>query len=462
MPKTSSTKLFSYIFLFISAVVIGLLNSLNDNYGLIMLGIVLGGFFLIFSIYFAPAIIFLAILSGGFVGSLSGGDMMGLPISLSGIVTFYILICVFIVLLTRKFSRITIESIKSYSFFILFIGYYFVRTITGPTVIDGLKMTSLITTPIFVGILAYQEMMKRERVREYIEKAIMIIPILPISVIVINIIFGTLEMNSLKFNTTIVLSFSSRTLSLFLLPILALYISRWRYSSRIIKKTLLGLVSLSITGTIISGLSRMASVISLVFIWPSRLFKKIFSFTTIALVILGLGLIVIWFSLPEVQSRFFPGGIDLTNLNQGLIKKIDTQGRSNLWRLTWESALKNPIIGNGGGYSTVLVKETYPNLEHPHNDYLRVLNDTGIIGLIIFGMAWLVKLFHYFKEWQRSNTQSLNSAPYFMAAFLSVGAVILSLITDNTMSYTFITINAFCLFSLAETSKQKIDNNNVK
>jgi len=53
-------------------------------------------------------------------------------------------------------------------------------------------------------------------------------------------------------------------------------------------------------------------------------------------------------------------------------KSIDTQGRTNLWVLTWNNSFDTPFFGNGTGSAGKLINSRYPPLEHPHNDYLFV------------------------------------------------------------------------------------------
>ena len=62
---------------------------------------------------------------------------------------------------------------------------------------------------------------------------------------------------------------------------------------------------------------------------------------------------------------------------------IRLSGRNKLWGTTWTSAQTSPIIGHGAGSSDALITNTFVNAGHPHNDYLRLLNDYGLVGLLL-------------------------------------------------------------------------------
>src|SRR5690606_35083896 len=74
--------------------------------------------------------------------------------------------------------------------------------------------------------------------------------------------------------------------------------------------------------------------------------------------------------------------------------RFNTSGRANIWRAVWQSALSSPVIGKGFGSSAALLKKRF-GIEHPHNEYLRVFHDLGVLGLGLltaqFG-AWAWRL----------------------------------------------------------------------
>ena len=431
---------------------VGAVIAFNFNLGLAIFGAAIGLLILFAALIRPRTAVFVALLISALSGAFVSQPISGIPISLSGVFTFFVIILGLTALISRPISTATIKAIKLNFVFIVFAIYFGFRSITGPTVVEGLRISLLIMTPIIIGVLASQEMFKRWKTRREVELGLMLIPIIPISVLIINVISNSLATSALGFKTNLLLSIGGRTLALFMLPILALYMARWRYNPSIIQKISYMIASLGITSTVITSLSRTASVITMAFIWPARFFKRVFSASTFAILILVASFFAFWLSLPQVQARFFPTGIE--NFDLAKIKSIDTQGRTRLWTLTWNSAIEKPIFGHGGGFSKLLVREAY-RLDHPHNEYLRVFADSGIVGVFLFLVAWGGRILHHFKKWQSTQKVRSRTAMYHFAALLTAGAVCLSFVTDNTITYVFVTIPAFCIFSLADTSNDQ-------
>ena len=54
----------------------------------------------------------------------------------------------------------------------------------------------------------------------------------------------------------------------------------------------------------------------------------------------------------------------------------------NMWAATIESARHHPLVGQGLGSSQDLIERLF-GLAHPHNDYLRLWHDLGLVGLLL-------------------------------------------------------------------------------
>lgn len=99
------------------------------------------------------------------------------------------------------------------------------------------------------------------------------------------------------------------------------------------------------------------------------------------------GLIYAYFEVDAFRQRFVTGdGFAIGGFT------IGSSGRNNLWSVTFDHWLQSPWLGHGAGASEVLIRETYPPVAHPHNDYLRLLHDFGVVGFLLWiaGMATLV------------------------------------------------------------------------
>ncbi len=94
------------------------------------------------------------------------------------------------------------------------------------------------------------------------------------------------------------------------------------------------------------------------------------------LVVLGLFLLT-WQAIVPVAVR---QRVMMTKDSSGQLES-SAQERVDLWSDAEKSILADPIFGNG--YGTYQYGQHVANLENPHNWYVQVLVETGVIGLII-------------------------------------------------------------------------------
>ena len=71
---------------------------------------------------------------------------------------------------------------------------------------------------------------------------------------------------------------------------------------------------------------------------------------------------------------------------------LNTSGREGVWGIVWKDWTVSPWIGRGVGSGDDLTARVYElpgggGTGNVHNDYLRVLHDTGIVGLILWAAA---------------------------------------------------------------------------
>jgi O-antigen ligase len=120
--------------------------------------------------------------------------------------------------------------------------------------------------------------------------------------------------------------------------------------------------------------------------------------------------------------------------------RIDTSGRLEIWAAVIASAREDPVTGKGLGSSQVLLGAADPGAspEHPHNDYLRLWHDLGLVGLLLFLTAaggWMVILL---RSWYQAEQLGRGTAQLKLAAALGLLAVLLAMITDNVIVYVFV------------------------
>lgn len=86
---------------------------------------------------------------------------------------------------------------------------------------------------------------------------------------------------------------------------------------------------------------------------------------------------VIFSSIPE--KMFFDGadsGVSADNLR--------TSGRFLVWPVLVDGIIQEPLFGHGWNASQIDLRPEFPEFDHPHNEWLRILYDLGIVGLIAF------------------------------------------------------------------------------
>jgi len=142
------------------------------------------------------------------------------------------------------------------------------------------------------------------------------------------------------------------------------------------------------------------------------------------------GVAVALFYTPVFQERFFHSGSGtLGDLFQG--EFVDT-GRFDVWPLIFEEAMHHPILGAGVGTAQHFVSTVWPDMFHPHNDYLRVGYELGAIGLVILAGVLLWQIVDLRIRISRSRGAVRRA---LAASMLGLFVLIITCFTDNTLIY---------------------------
>jgi O-antigen ligase len=136
------------------------------------------------------------------------------------------------------------------------------------------------------------------------------------------------------------------------------------------------------------------------------------------------------------NDRFFAGADTQKVRVAGLA--INTSGRINMWRVTIESARTSPLVGQGLGSSQELITAAYPKLGHPHNDYLRIWHDLGVVGLGLLLLSFLSWIYILWGAWYRAEKGRTRSAQLELTALLLLIALMMVIVPDNALVYSFI------------------------
>lgn len=110
-----------------------------------------------------------------------------------------------------------------------------------------------------------------------------------------------------------------------------------------------------------------------------------------------------------------------------------TAGRSHLWDLMIEEIRTKPVWGHGANASEDFVlSKTWGTLTHPHNDWLRLLYDYGLVGASVFAFCLIAQVIHLLK---RAKLTFGKSRILLCAGASSFLPFVLLMFTDNIILY---------------------------
>jgi O-antigen ligase len=155
-----------------------------------------------------------------------------------------------------------------------------------------------------------------------------------------------------------------------------------------------------------------------VFIWQRRSFA-------VATVVVGLMVLVFMFAPEEWRSRMFQGSDEVSTAYRGELYGALTSGRLISWMDLFPEVLSSPLYGRGM-QSTLLSDAVTRGLylsDHPHNMYLQLLLDVGILGLAMV-LFFFYLLLRKMLELSRSEATEPRLRAFFAGSFASFAAVL--------------------------------------
>lgn len=141
---------------------------------------------------------------------------------------------------------------------------------------------------------------------------------------------------------------------------------------------------------------------------------------------IGLGL----FYTPVFQKRFFfEGKGTLTQVMRGDFLGF---GRFEAWPPIYDEAIKRPWLGHGVGSTRSFVPTVWEDMSLPHNDYLRIGFELGLVGLGAFLVAILIQMVSL--RWEMIRSKGIVRYA-FAAVLLGWTMFLLAACTDNPLIY---------------------------
>ncbi|MEL7020442.1 MAG: O-antigen ligase family protein, partial [Bacteroidota bacterium] len=148
-----------------------------------------------------------------------------------------------------------------------------------------------------------------------------------------------------------------------------------------------------------------------------------------------------YYIVPSFQKKINYAVWDLRTYYAGKGANNSDSGRLVSLQVGWELAQRNMLVGVGAGNLRREVKNIYRQQfpavtepKMPHNQWVSVLAGTGILGIIIFGIAFFVPFFY--------------NAHYRQPLFLGYYIIVFtSLLMENTLENSM-GIGLYCFFTL--------------
>lgn len=172
---------------------------------------------------------------------------------------------------------------------------------------------------------------------------------------------------------------------------------------------------------------------------------------------LKIGLAVALFATIVVGSVLIGGESSLTRFAETATSADITTNRTHIWNVTLSVIKNNPLLGAGLGafpqvYTTFDTLNGMERVEQAHNDYLQILADAGIVGLLIgaFFVFWL------FRDGLRNvKTHNTFRRGVAVGALAGCFAIFVHSIFDFVLHTTAISMMFLTLCALVVISGQK-------
>lgn len=152
---------------------------------------------------------------------------------------------------------------------------------------------------------------------------------------------------------------------------------------------------------------------------------------------------------PALVNTMFGGdsGVQIAGVN------VNTSGRVYWWAVVLASAAERPLLGHG-----IDVAPSMLGLErwsHPHNDYLRLLHHSGIVGLGLWILAWWRAAMLIRRRVMSARRQSISRESLEVArvALLLIIYLALTMLSDNVVVYSYVILPIALVTGLALGSR---------
>lgn len=156
--------------------------------------------------------------------------------------------------------------------------------------------------------------------------------------------------------------------------------------------------------------------------------------------------VVAVFTIPSLKEKMFKDSknVSIEQFQQGELSKDDIE--SNARFAMWEH-LENrfyegkELTGSGIGsvQNYMYTNFVFGGLKVPHNDYVQMACDSGIIGVVLYLLSIIIVLIHCFVVYQKSSSIAIQMCAIIAGS--SLAGVALTMYTDNVVNYSMATLS---------------------
>lgn len=156
--------------------------------------------------------------------------------------------------------------------------------------------------------------------------------------------------------------------------------------------------------------------------------------------------IVAVFTIPSVREKMFVNSenVSIEQFRQGEISKddINSNARFSMWEhLENRFYDGKELTGSGVGsvQNYMYSNFVFGGLKVPHNDYVQILCDSGIIGVVLYLLVVLTVIIHSFIVYQNNSDVAIRMSAIIAGS--SLAGVALTMYTDNVVNYSMSTLS---------------------
>jgi O-antigen ligase len=345
------------------------------------------------------------------------------------------------------------QHVSLWRFHACFLLFCILSLVWAPSFIYGVRTLAKLSSP-FLFLLLIMSVVSSQRQLRMMERLILVSGVLMVTLAIGSMMAGMTTWGGEERLT--VLGQPPASFSMHLVATLALALANVKYGNAIRYWPLVAVFSIAVVGAVtrISIMALFGALSVILFMTRAGLGRIIFP-------ILGLvGAPAVLLLNDSFRNRMFYQGHEQTAegiLSDPLsnVEYLNLSGRYGVWREAWNQFfLPNPLFGSGIG-TTQEFLYTHPqyNLSMMHSEYIRLLAEVGLVGLLLFILACCAYAVRLIRAY-RSHPQSL-SGKYAVAGLGGLIAYVIFMATDNAFEVVNqLGIYVFGFIAMSEKARQ--------